>query len=126
MSIDDICKKYGVKIEYFDNDLWERNGIYIDEVKVVFVNKSLSPEKKKQVILHELGHLDHTQAEYRNAKLKCENEADRNMIHHLLVDALAGLETPSDFNYLKFMEYYNLKTIADETMVKEEYLALVN
>lgn len=126
MSIDDICKKYGVKIEYFDNDLWERNGIYIDEVKVVFVNKNLSDKKKKQVILHELGHLDHTEAEYKNAKLKCENEADRNMIHHLLVDALSEMETPSDFDYLKFMEYYNLKTIADETMVKEEYLALVN
>ena len=27
---------------------------------------------------------------------------------------------------LDFMEKYNLKTIADEVMVKEEYLALVN
>ncbi|MDS2555123.1 ImmA/IrrE family metallo-endopeptidase, partial [Streptococcus pneumoniae] len=30
------------------------------------------------------------------------------------------------FNYLVFMEKYNLKTIADEIMVKEEYLALLN
>jgi len=126
MSIEDICKKYGVKIEYFDNDLWNRNGIYIDELKVVFVSKNLAPEKQRQVILHELGHIDHTEAEYRNAKIKCENEADRNMIHHLLEDALGQLENPSDFDYLKFMEYYNLKTIADETMVKEEYLSLLN
>ncbi|MGC4388181.1 ImmA/IrrE family metallo-endopeptidase, partial [Streptococcus suis] len=28
-------------------------------------------------------------------------------------------------NYLVFMEKYKLKTIADETMVKEEYLNLV-
>lgn len=125
MSIEDICKKYGVKIEYFDNDLWNRNGIYIDEIKVVFVSKNLAPEKQKQVILHELGHIDHTEAEYRNAKIKCENEADRNMIHHLLVDALNQLENPSDFNYLKFMEFYNLKTTTDEVMVMEEYKSLI-
>lgn len=125
MSIEDICKKYGVKIEYFDNDLWNRNGIYIDEIKVVFVSKNLAPEKQKQVILHELGHIDHTEAEYRNAKIKCENEADRNMIHHLLVDALDQLENPSDFNYLDFMKFYNLKTTTDEVMVMEEYQALI-
>lgn len=126
MSINEICKKYGVKIEYFDNDLWNRNGIYIDEIKVVFVSKNLAPEKQKQVILHELGHIDHTEAEYRNAKIKCENEADRNMIHHLLVDALDQLENPSDFNYLDFMKFYNLKTTTDEVMVMEEYKALLN
>ena len=126
MSIEDICKKYGVKIEYFDKDLWDRNGIYVDEIKVVFVSKNLTPEKQKQVILHELGHVDHTEAEYRNAKIKCENEADRNMIHHLLVDALGELDDPKDFDYLKFMEYYNLKTTTDEVMVMEEYKALLN
>ncbi len=126
MSINEICAKYGVRVEYFDKDLWDRNGIYIDEIKVVFVSKDLSPDKQKQVILHELGHIDHTEAEYKNAKIKCENEADRNMIHHLLEDALVQLENPSDFNYLKFMEYYNLKTTTEETMVKEEYQALIS
>ena len=126
MSINEICKKYGVKIEYFDNDLWNRNGIYIDEIKVVFVSKNLPPDKQKQVILHELGHINHTEREYQNALVRCENEANRNMIHHLLEDALDGLESPEDFNYLKFMEYYNLKTTTEEIMVKEEYLALLN
>lgn len=125
MSIEDICKKYGVKIEYFDKDLWNRNGIYIDEIKVVFVSKGLAPEKQKQVILHELGHINHTEIEYQNALIRCENEANRNMIHHLLEDALTQLDTPSDFNYLQFMERYNLKTTTDEVMVKEEYLALI-
>lgn len=125
MSIEDICKKYGIKIEYFDKELWNRNGIYIDEIKVVFVSKDLAPDKQKQVILHELGHINHTESEYKNAKIKCENEADRNMIHHLLEDALDQLENPSDFNYLQFMEKYNLKTTTDEVMVKEEYLALL-
>ena len=126
MSIEDICKKYGVKIEYFDKDLWNRNGIYIDEITVVFVSKDLTPDKQKQVILHELGHIDHTEREYQNALIRCENEANRNMIHHLLEDALAGLESPEDFNYLKFMEFYNFKSVTDEIMVKEEYQSLLN
>lgn len=125
MSIDEICKKHGVRIEYFDKDLWNRNGIYVDEIKVVFVSRDLAPEKQKQVILHELGHIDHTEKEYQNALIRCENEANRNMIHHLLVDALAELDDPSDFNYLKFMEYYNLKTTTEEVMVKEEYQSLL-
>lgn len=126
MSIEDICKKYGVKIEYFDHDLWNRNGIYIDEIKVVFVSKDLPPDKQKQVILHELGHIEHTKEEYKNTLIRCENEANRNMIHHLLVDALEQLDNPSDFNYLDFMKFYNLKTTTDEVMVKEEYQALLN
>ena len=125
MSIEDICQKYGVRIEYFDKVLWNRNGIYVDEIKVVFVSRDLAPEKQKQVILHELGHINHSEIEYKNALIRCENEANRNMIHHLLADALDGLESPEDFNYLKFMEYYNLKTTTDEVMVKEEYQALL-
>ena len=126
MSIEEICKKHGVRIEYFDKDLWNRNGIYVDEIKVVFVSKDLSPDKQKQVILHELGHIGQTEKEYQNALIRCENEANRNMIHHLLVDALENLDDPTDFNYLKFMEYYNLKTTTEEVMVKEEYQALLN
>ena len=48
------------------------------------------------------------------------------MIHHLLVDALEELDDPSDFNYLDFMKFYNLKTTTDEVMVMEEYQALLN
>ena len=99
--------------------------IYIDEIKVVFVSKDLAPKKQKQVILHELGHIDHTEQEYKNTKIKCENEADRNIIHHLLADALDQLENPSEFNYLDFMKCYNLKTTTEEVMVKEEYQSLL-
>ncbi|EHZ92944.1 Phage protein [Streptococcus pneumoniae] len=48
------------------------------------------------------------------------------MIHHLVKDALESLDDPKEFDYLKFMSYYNLKTVTNEVMVKEEYLALVN
>lgn len=78
-----------------------------------------------ELIPDELGHKDHTRSEYQNARLRCENEADRNMIHHLVKDALESLDDPTEFDYLKFMSYYNLKTMTNEIMVKEEYQTLI-
>ncbi|QBX27083.1 hypothetical protein Javan370_0002 [Streptococcus phage Javan370] len=48
------------------------------------------------------------------------------MIHHLLEEELQLMEDVRDFNYVKFMEKYKLKTIADETMVKDEYNSLIS
>ena len=122
MSIEGICKNTESRLNTLTRicGIETASIIYIDEIKVVFVSKDLAPKKQKQVILHELGHIDHTEQEYKNAKIKCENEADRNMIHHLLADALDQLENPSEFNYLDFMKFYNLKTTTEEVMVKEE------
>lgn len=71
-------------------------------------------------------HRNHSTDIYENFRERCELEANRNMIHHLMKAELDIAEDKTVFNYLVFMEKYNLKTIADETMVKEEYLALVN
>ena len=122
MSIEGICKNTESRLNTLTRicGIETASIIYIDEIKVVFVSKDLAPKKQKQVILHELGHIDHTEQEYKNTKIKCENEADRNMIHHLLADALDQLENPSEFNYLDFMKFYNLKTTTEEVMVKEE------
>ncbi|CMY00988.1 phage protein [Streptococcus pneumoniae] len=80
-------------------------------------------KRELRVLLHELGHKDHTRSEYQNARLRCENEADRNMIHHLVKDALESLDDPTEFDYLKFMSYYNLKTVTNEIMVKEKNIS---
>ena len=109
MSIEGICKNTESRLNTLTRicGIETASIIYIDEIKVVFVSKDLAPKKQKQVILHELGHIDHTEQEYKNTKIKCENEADRNIIHHLLADALDQLENPSEFNYLDFMKCYN-------------------
>lgn len=39
---------------------------------------------------------------------------------------LEEYEDKEQFNYLAFMQKYKLKTIADETMVKDEFYNLVN
>ena len=124
MTIEEICDKHGVQIAYFDKELWHRHGVYIDEIKIVFVNKALSSDAQKRVILHELGHLNHSSMEYAINPTKCENEANRSMIHALLEEELKNIEK-EDFNYLNFMERHKLKTATDELMVIDEFYRLV-
>lgn len=61
--------------------------------------------------------IEHKKAELPQQKIKlmgrytCENSMPEN-------------ESLDDFNYVHFMEKYNLTTICDETFVKNEYLKL--
>lgn len=32
MTIEELVESYGVTLAYFDNELWPRPGIYIDEI----------------------------------------------------------------------------------------------
>ena len=123
----EIISHFQIRIIDFDGDLMpDELGFYEKETNTAFLSNKLSKKERVKVLLHELGHKDHTRSEYQNARLRCENEADRNMIHHLVKDAIESLDDPTEFDYLKFMSYYNLKTMTNEVMVKEEYLALVN
>lgn len=125
MTIEELVDSYGVTLAYFDNDLWPRPGIYIDDIKVIFVNKSLSKEAQKHVILHELGHYDKNIGDYKILHEKHELEADRYMIGHLVAEALDRLEDKREFNYLQFMQYHQLTTTAHELMVIDEYYSLI-
>lgn len=75
--------------------------------------------------MHELGHKYHTKTQYELNRELCELQADRTMIHHLLEEELKTMDDVSEFNYIHFMERYNLKTIANESMVIEEYKVFV-
>ena len=122
----EIISHFQVRIVDFDGELIpDELGFYEKETNTAFLSNKLSKQERVKVLLHELGHKDHTRSEYQNARLRCENEADRNMIHHLVKDALESLDDPTEFDYLKFMSYYNLKTMTNEVMVKEEYFALM-
>ena len=122
MRLEDICHEAGVTLAYFDNELWQRPGMIIDELKIVFVNKSLSEEAQKRVILHEIAHLNHSKAQYTINPIKCENEANRAMIRELIREEL---DEGHDFNYIRFMERHKLKTTTDEIMVVDEYFSLI-
>ncbi|MEG3251402.1 ImmA/IrrE family metallo-endopeptidase [Streptococcus suis] len=126
MTEKELFEEFGVKIEIYENQLFEDEAFYIPELLTMFLSDAIPETKRVQVTLHELGHKGHMPHIYRMFREKCELEANRNMIHHLLKEELEIAEDRTQFNYLVFMEKYKLKTIADETMVREEYLNLVN
>lgn len=119
MTESELLEQFGVSICEFDSSQWPRNG-FLDPInRVVYINKDLDPEIRLKVILHELGHLEHNSKDYERLREMFEVQANRSMIHELLKN-----ENLDDFNYLHFMEKYNLTTICDETFVKNEYLKL--
>ena len=122
MTIEELVDSNGVTLAYFDNELWQRPGMIIDELKIVFVNKALSEEAQKRVILHEIAHLNHSKAQYTINPIKCENEANRAMIRALIREEL---DEGHEFNYIRFMNRHNLKTTTDEIMVVDEYFSLI-
>ena len=126
MTEKEFSQNLGIDIEIFEDGLFPDEAFYIPALQTMFLSDAISDEKRVQVALHEIGHKNHAPDTYRIFREKCELEANRNMIHHLIKAELDIAEDTTTFNYLVFMEKYNLKTIADETMVKVEYLALVN
>lgn len=120
MTESELLEQFNVSICEFSSSQWSRNG-FIDPInRVVYINKDLAPEIRLKVILHELGHLEHNSKDYERLREKYEVQANRIMIHELLKN-----ENLDDFNYVSFMEKYNLTTICDETFVKNEYLKMM-
>lgn len=115
----ELLKQFNVSLCEFDSSQWPRDG-FLDPVnRVIYINRDLPIEIRLKVLLHELGHLEHDPKHYERLREKFEAQANRTMIHELLKN-----ENLDDFNYLHFMEKYNLTTICDETFVKDEYLKL--
>ncbi|MFU2203629.1 ImmA/IrrE family metallo-endopeptidase [Streptococcus pluranimalium] len=109
------------EIAYFDGRDTGVKGVYNKPFDTVFVDVYLDDLEMKKVVYHELGHKKHTASDYKFNRERCELQADRNMIHHLLKEELEFIDDHEDFNYIHFMEKYDLKTIVNETMIKEEF-----
>jgi Zn-dependent peptidase ImmA (M78 family) len=119
MTESELLEQFDVSLCEFDSSQWPRDG-FLDPVnRVIYINRDLPIEIRLKVLLHELGHLEHDPKHYERLREKFEAQANRTMIHELLKN-----ENLDDFNYLHFMEKYNLTTICDETFVKNEYLKL--
>lgn len=121
MTENELLEQFNVSICEFSSHEWSRNG-FLDPInRVVYINRDLDQDTRLKVILHELGHLEHNSKDYERLREKFEVQANRTMIHELLKN-----ENLDDFNYVRFMERYNLKTIANETMIIDEYKSLIN
>ncbi|HEL1984374.1 TPA: ImmA/IrrE family metallo-endopeptidase [Streptococcus suis] len=120
-----VCAEHGIDLVYFDGRDTGNKGIYNKKHNLIAVDTYLDEIEKKKTIYHEIGHQSHDPSQYDRRREQYELQADRNMIHYLIKEELATIDDVSEFNYIRFMEKYKLKTIANETMVREEFLTLV-
>ncbi|NQO66809.1 ImmA/IrrE family metallo-endopeptidase [Streptococcus suis] len=126
MTPESVCAERGIDLVYFDGRDTDKKGIYNKRANMIAVDAYLDDVQHKKVVYHEIGHKDHDPSQYDRRREQFELQADRNMIHYLVKEELALLEDTSEFNYVRFMEKYDLKTTVNETMVIEEFNNLVN
>lgn len=120
MTESELLEQFNVSLCEFDSSQWSRNG-FIDPInRVVYINKDLAPEIRLKVILHELGHLEHNSKDYERMREKYEAQANRNMIHELLVDYLKSTDI-YDFNWVRFAAQYDISTTWGEAMIQDEF-----
>ncbi len=112
-------------VKYFDGRETGNSGLYIQPCDTIFINAYLDEIDKKKVLYHEFGHVSQYLENYSFLKEKFEAQADRNMIHHLLLEYIPTLDFIEDFNVCRFMDAYRLKTICDEQMVVNEFRNLI-
>lgn len=125
MTPESVCAERGIDLVYFDGRDTGNKGIYNKKHNLIAVDTYLDEIEKKKTIYHEIGHQDHDPSQYSRRREQYELQADRNMIRYLVKEELEMMDDMTEFNYVRFMEKYNLKTIANETMVMEEYYNLV-
>ena len=120
MTESELLEQFNVSICEFSSNEWPRNG-FLDPInRVVYINKDLAPEIRLKVILHELGHLEHNSKDYERLREKYEAQANRNMIHELLVDYLKSTDI-YDFNWVRFAAQYDISTTWGEAMIQDEF-----
>ncbi|MDU2326841.1 MAG: ImmA/IrrE family metallo-endopeptidase [Streptococcus salivarius] len=116
----ELLEQFNVSLCEFDSSQWSRDG-FLDPVnRVVYINKDLAPEIRLKVILHELGHLEQNSKDYERLREKYEAQANRNMIHELLVDYLKSTDI-YDFNWVRFATQYDISTTWGEAMIQDEF-----
>ncbi|MDW8743148.1 ImmA/IrrE family metallo-endopeptidase [Streptococcus suis] len=126
MTPESVCAERGIDLVYFDGRDTDKKGIYNKRANMIAVDAYLDEIQHKKVIYHEMGHEDQDPAQYDRRREQYELQADRNMIHYLVKEELASMDDVKEFNYVRFMEKYDLKTTVNETMVIEEFNNLVN
>lgn len=120
MTESELLERFNVSLCEFSSNEWPRNG-FLDPInRVVYINEDLAPEIRLKVILHELGHLEHNSKDYERLREKYEAQANRNMIHELLVDYLKSTDI-YDFNWVRFAAQYDISTTWGEAMIQDEF-----
>lgn len=120
MTESELLEQFDVSLCEFDSSQWSRNGFLDPMNRVVYINGDLDQDTRLKVILHELGHLEHNSKDYERLREKYEAQANRNMIHELLVDYLKSTDI-YDFNWVRFAAQYDISTTWGEAMIQDEF-----
>lgn len=128
MAAQELAKELGINIERFEpNPYIEDHAFFQKYLNTIFLRKGLSVVEEQKATYHEIKHKDHYEAQYVNNPILCENEADRFMIRKLIEDYMKELDLePEDFNWTRFVEYYDLPTTTNAEMVQSEFFAYIN
>ena len=120
MTESELLEQFNVSLCEFDSSQWSRDG-FLDPVnRVVYINRDLAPEIRLKVILHESGHLEQNSKDYERMREKFEVQANRSMIHELLVDYLKSTDI-YDFNWVRFAAQYDISTTWGEAIIQDEF-----
>ena len=76
MKVNELLDEYQVTLYLFPETMWERRGFYFPDERIIYVNRDLSIEEREEVILHELGHINHNPAHYKRLLYKYETVPD--------------------------------------------------
>lgn len=127
MTIEELVESYGVTLAYFDNELWPRPGIYISEIKIIFINKSLSEEAMKKVVYHELGHLEHDSNQYQRRHEQFELQASLSNTSAGTRNGILGVVLPELYDKIykgqqacsQCFKNHNIVVINENTTIRE-------
>lgn len=123
--IDDLLKKFEVKVFTVDNLDGKGYFIHVNGNKFIVVNSNLPPTERTQVISHELGHMmcDHdTIGNYQKnpiARQRIEHNANSYLVKlysFVYVDTIDKEEA----NYVKFAESIGIKDLEMAKCILDE------
>ncbi|MDR0299740.1 MAG: ImmA/IrrE family metallo-endopeptidase [Streptococcaceae bacterium] len=101
----------------------DKDGLYLPDAKIIFINDSLDDIDRKNTILHELGHLinshESLECEAPSLASKRELKADRYMIQARIEEYLADFDNQPDVvNIDNFLKAYHLQTRYSDLVIQ--------
>lgn len=121
--IEKIIDELGVDIRYDAES--PKDAYYFSSINLIVINSNLPETPRTLALLHELGHACKHHGNYKlynqtfALHSKMENEAEEFMIKKMLEAKLNDPDfEPFSFNYINFLESYEIET-RYEPVVKE-------
>lgn len=124
-QIEMMLNELGVKVE--EREHLDADGHYVACMNTIVIKANLSKYRRQRTLLHELGHASKHHDNYYLYNLafslhsKMENEAEEYMIKKMLEVRFNDPDfEPSSFNYMNFIESYEIE--AKYAVIVKEFM----